>query len=225
MKTRVTFLSGVLLLLLSINVNASDKTDKEIFTQENIDIENKCEQGNCGIEDLKTYKKNKTSLDELTENFDFGIAIGFENYRDQYISEVETIGENRIVRISKSQKYKPSIWLETHYIWDGLASKWKLTHSAPGFYIGARLLGADASIFEAFSLGMMWSFKRTRIDDIPPAGQIMKSINIGFGPVWHKTKTLASGIEEGQPLPTNYTDVKLDERDEVSWILMISTGF
>jgi hypothetical protein len=186
----------------------------------------KCDKDkNCSGEEVKQLQEKKSALDSLSETFKFGVAIGFENYKSSYISKVETIGDNRVVRVSDSQDYKPSIWLETHYVWDGTASKWCFTHSAPGFYVGARLLGPESDIFEAFSLGLMWSFKRTRIGNLQPAGQIAESINIGIGPVWHKTNKLASGITEGQALPADYNDVQLDSRDEVSWMLMISAGF
>lgn len=225
MKKKPIVLIVLTLLMSNSGAFAEDMTDKEILTQEIEVIEKKCEGGTCDSKDIKTLKENVSALDQLTETFKFGVAIGFEHYKDDYISETETIGDNRIVRVSDSQEYKPSVWLETHYIWDGIASKWGLTHSAPGFYIGARLLGPDSDVFEAFSLGAMWSFKRTRIGNIPPSGQIAESINIGIGPVWHKTKTLASGITEGEQLSADFNDVKLDERDEVSWMIMISAGF
>ncbi|MEA3522764.1 MAG: hypothetical protein U9R50_07295 [Campylobacterota bacterium] len=115
--------------------------------------------------------------------------------------------------------------METHYIWDGTATDWGFTHSAPGFYVGARLAGADSDVFDAFSLGLLWSFKRTKLGTPLKKGEIAESINIGFGPVWYKTKVLASGIVEGEALPTNYNEVKLDSRDEVSWMFMVSVGF
>lgn len=228
MKSKTSIATFIFTLTLASSCLSTEATltDKEILIEENKALENKCGKTGCDADDVKKLKENISALDQLTETFKFGVAIGFEQYKEQYITNVETLGDERIVRVSDSQEYKPSIWLETHYIWDGLAAKkWGLTHSAPGFYIGARLLGPDSDIFEAFSLGAMWSFKRTRIGNIPPAGQIAESINIGIGPVWHKTKTLASGITEGQELPSNFNDVKLDSRDEVSWMLMISAGF
>ncbi len=226
MKIKSITLAVLTLLYFSDCAFGEAVTDKDILTREIESIEKKCVGDNkCDSEDIKALKKNVSALDQLADAFEFGVAIGFENYKDDYISETETIGEDRIVRVSSSQEYKPTVWLETHYVWDGLASNWGLTHSAPGFYIGARLLGPDSDVFEAFSIGGMWSFKRTRIGNIPPAGNVAESINIGIGPVWHKTKTLASGITEGEQLPTEFNDIKLDERDEVSWMIMISAGF
>jgi len=59
--------------------------------------------------------------------------------------------------------------------------------------------------------------------DRKPSGT--ETLNVGFGPVWHRTRFLASGIEEGKPLPSSYNEVKFERKDEVSWILMISAGF
>lgn len=228
MKSKISIATFFFSLSLTVPCFSADETstNKDALIIENKILANKCDTVGCDTEDVKKLNSNISALDQLTETFKFGVAIGFEQYKEDYIAGVETLGDDRTVRISDSQEYKPSVWLETHYIWDGFAArKWKLTHSAPGFYIGARLLGPDSDVFEAFSLGAMWSFKRTRIGNVPPAGQIAESINIGIGPVWHKTKILASGITEGQELPSNFNDVKLDSRDEVSWMLMVSAGF
>lgn len=216
-----------LLIILALAFSSSvafaqSKTDIELQTKS---LEKKCTEQQCSEEDINKIVENKSTLNSLTDQFKFGIAIGFENYGSNYVTDAETLGDDRIVRINNSQEYKPSVWLETHYIWDGWASRKGFTHSAPGFYVGARLLGPESDVFEAFSLGLMWSFKRTAIGHVPPAGQIAESINIGFGPVWHKTKALATGIVEGEALPDHFNDIKYDNRDEVSWMLMISAGF
>lgn len=208
----------------------AELTDKELIKEQIKKIESGCVKGdnydNCSSENIEKIINKKSQLEGLREKFKFGIAIGFEHYKSSYISEVEIIGENKIVRVVESQNQKPSVWLETHYLWDGWAKNTlHRTHSAPGFYVGARLLGPNSETFEAFSLGLMWSFKRTAIGNLPPKGQVAESINIGVGPVWHKTKVLASGIAEGCALPENYSDIKLNSRDEVSWMVMISTGF
>jgi hypothetical protein len=214
-----------LLLLSTGRAETDQRSDKERLTDEVADIEKKCKEATCTDSDVEKLEQKKSALDSLQETFKFGLGIGFEHYKKPFISEVETVGDTRIVRVSDSQDYKPGLWLETHYVWDGTAKKWGLTHSAPGFYVGVRLLGGDSDVFDAFGLGVMWSFKRTAIDNISPPGQIAESINIGVGPVWHRTKVLASGITEGAPLPPEFQDPKLDTEDEISWMLMISAGF
>ncbi len=172
----------------------------------------------------KAVSQDATSLD----GFKFGVAIGFEGYKNGYINDAETVGTDRIVHVTDSLKMKPSVWLETHYIWDGVFMKGgqhRFTHSAPGFYFGVRVIGQNSESFDALSLGLLWSFKRTAIGKAKIPGSIADSINIGIGPVWHRTKRLATGIVEGQPLPPQYQDIKYNKRDEVSWMLMISVGF
>ncbi len=111
-------------------------------------IDTRCAAGTCNQKDVENLEKKKSDLESLQDAFEFGVAIGFENYKSKYISKVETVGDTRVVRVSDSQRYKPSVWLETHYVWDGTGSKWNFTHSAPGFYVGARILGADSEAFD-----------------------------------------------------------------------------
>jgi hypothetical protein len=227
MNIKIAILFAIL-ASISMPTLSGDLTEtKKTLTEENKSIENKCTNTEgCTKEEIKKLKENISTLDQISEKFKFGIAIGFENYKNSYINEAELVGSNRTVRVVSSQEKKPSLWLETHYIWDGFAdSHWGATHAAPGFYVGARLLGPNSEIFEAFSLGLMYSFKRTAFNAVPKSGQIADSINIGIGPVWHKTKMLATGVTEGSPLPSEYNDIKFNSRDEVSWMLMISAGF
>ncbi len=172
--------------------------------------------------DVEVNAQKAASLQE----FEFGIAIGLEHFDESYIREAKTYGDNRTVRVTDRQDINTSIWLETHYTWDGLAvSKLGRTHSAPGFYVGARLLGENSEVFDAFSVGLMWAFKRTRLDEPSGSDQSFNSINVGVGPVWHRTRTLAGGIKEGGDLPVEYGDIEYKKEDEVSWMLMVSTGF
>lgn len=156
------------------------------------------------------------------QKFEFGIGIGVELYREPFINEAKVFGDERVVRIVDSQEIGASIWLETHYTWDGFAARrLKRSHSAPGSYLGVRLVGQDAQVFDVFSVGPMWSFKRKRLDDRTDR----RAINIGLGPVWHRTRRLLDGIEAGQPLPRDFGNVEYAKGDEVSWMLMVSTGF
>lgn len=214
-----------LILIICALIHCESMASSDVNEVDRVEaLKKKCVTG-CTAEEIDEINEKSNGLDSLVEGFKFGVAIGFEHYGSPYITEVETIGEDRTVIITDSQESKPSIWLETHYLWDGKAKELGLTHSAPGFYVGARLLGADSDVFDAFSLGLLWSFKRTKLGAIPPKGQIAESINIGLGPVWHKTRTLADGIIEGQPLPADYNDIKFKAGDELSWMLMISAGF
>ncbi|WP_119773793.1 hypothetical protein [Vibrio cholerae] len=193
--------------------------------KENEELKKECIDGKCSKEKLSKIEENNRSISSVVDRFKFGVAIGYEHYKDSFINEAQIVGSDRIVRISDRQDYKPSIWLETHYIWDGIGEDLGFTHSAPGFYVGARLLGPDSDVFQAFSLGLMWSFKRSALSTPKPEGSIADSINIGVGPVWHRTRVLADGIREGEALPARYDDIQFDEEDEISWMLMVSVGF
>ena len=215
----------LLLIIIFIPMTLLASSSIEELEDKNKQLKKECVEGRCTEEKLSKIEENNRSIGSLMDSFKFGVAIGYEYYKDSYINEAQIVGAERIVRISDRQDYKPSIWLETHYIWDAIGEEWGFTHSAPGFYVGARLLGPDSDVFQAFSLGLMWSFKRTAIGSPKLEGSIAESINIGIGPVWHRTKVLADGIKEGEPLPTRYNDIQLDEEDEISWMLMVSVGF
>ncbi|HDM8222177.1 TPA: hypothetical protein P0E24_004864 [Vibrio campbellii] len=215
----------ILIMIAVSPMTSLASSSVEDLERENEELKQECIDGSCSKEKLSKIEENNRSIGSLMDGFKFGVAIGYEYYKDSYINEAQIVGTDRIVRVSDRQDYKPSIWLETHYIWDGIGQKWGFTHSAPGFYVGARLLGPDSDVFQAFSLGLMWSFKRTALGTPKPEGSIAESINIGVGPVWHRTKVLADGIKEGEPLPARYDDIQLDEEDEISWMLMVSVGF
>jgi hypothetical protein len=204
------------------------KTEEEL-NAENKQIEDDCKDSKntkCTKEKLDQKKENDRALEDLKDNFKFGVALGYEHYRRDYVNSASTVGTTRIVNVSDSEAYKASIWLETHYMFFDTAQHFlHWNYTAPGFYVGARALGPNSDLFDAFSVGLLMGFKRTKIGTVPPKDQVADSINLGFGPVWHRTQVLADGIEEGKPLPAQYNDVTLDKRDEVSWMVMVSAGF
>jgi len=171
--------------------------------------------------------QDKDTLSDLVNRLRLGVAIGFEHFKSKYVSEAESVGTDRIVRITDSQSYQPSLWLTTTYAFRdmfGLIKDQGHARSGWGFYAGIRAFGSgsDSRMFDAISLGPTWISRRPALDDKPSGTE---TINIGFGPVWHRTRVLAAGIEEGKPLPTGYNDIKFEKKDEVSWMLMISAGF
>lgn len=151
----------------------------------------------------------------------FSVGLGMENFKDPYIREARVIGDQRNVLIEDAFDRQASLWLQLNYVWDG--SSLATDYSAPGMYVGLRAVAPDSQALDAFSLGVMWAFSRTRIRSTPPGER--KSVNVGFGPVWHRTQQLASGIVEGQPLPSQFQQIEFEKRDEVSWMLMVSFGF
>lgn len=159
------------------------------------------------------------------QKFKFGVGLGLETYRGSHVNEAKLFGPTRTVRIIDEQDSNTAVWLETHYTWDGIAAKYLgRTHSAPGFYVGVRLLGENDKVFDAFSAGFLWAFKRTRLDD-HQSNAAFESINVGFGPVWHRTRRLANGIKDGEPLPSEFSDIEYKKGDEITFMFMVSTGF
>jgi hypothetical protein len=151
----------------------------------------------------------------------FGAALVMENFNEPYIFNASLHGDTNIVHVDEKRENVTSLWLETHYTWDGTAYRWGLRNSAPGFYVGAKMAGENSKTFDGFSLGFMWSFKRKPLLNTKDTS----SINVGFGPVWHKTKALANGIEDGSSLPSEFKEVEYTYKDERSWMLMVSFGF
>lgn len=49
-----------------------------------------------------------------------------------------------------------------------------------------------------------------------------QTINVSFGPAWHRTQTFQDGIVEGKPLPAVYDEIEYKKEDEISWVFMVS---
>lgn len=167
------------------------------------------------------------TLTNLVGRLRLGVALGFEHFKSRYVSEAESVGTEKIVRVTDSQSYQPSLWLTTTYAFKdafGILNSQEQSTSGWGLYAGIRAFGAgsDSKMFDALSIGPTWISRRAPLDGKPSGTE---TLNVGFGPVWHRTRVLASGIEEGKPLPSSYNEVKFERKDEVSWMLMISAGF
>lgn len=158
----------------------------------------------------------------------FSAGVGLEHYRKPFIRSARMVGEHRTVLVDDSFDQQASLWLQLNYVWNakGNGRLFKHEYGAPGFYVGARAAGPESDGLDAFSLGVLWAFTRKPKNQGPDqAGALRPSINIGFGPVWHRTRQLASGIVPGQPLPAQFQQLEFERRDEVSWMLMVSFGF
>ena len=173
---------------------------------------------------LVAAEENNDSSKKSEQNIggvSFSLGLGFESYKEPYINEtvLRGSGDERRVIVTDSFDYNTSIWLNTNYVFDGYnLSGW--VH--PGIYAGVRIGGSeDSTAFNAFSIGALVALKRR-----PNKSNVFNSINIGIGPVWHRTQVLAPGIYEGEALPEYYSDnIQLQKKDEVSWMLMLSAGF
>jgi|TARA_R110000764_G_scaffold53078_1_gene115334 hypothetical protein len=181
-------------------------------------------------ETIKELKKATEQSAQTVQNielggFNFSVGIGYEAFNSPYINEAVLRGTspNQIVVVTDSYKANTSLWLTTNYVWDKsfLQTKYGLTHTYPGIFIGTRVTGENSDIFDAFGAGFMLALKRNGT----AKSTTFQSVNIGIGKVWHRTQQLAYGITEGSALPASYTEVEYQKKDESSWMLMLSVGF
>ncbi len=169
--------------------------------------------------------------------FQFAPAIGLEGYSDKYIKEAETYGSCNLVRVSDSYDMNASLWFMGQYVGQDLARSMDRTHVAPGIYFGVKGIDTNGEVFDGFSTGLslVWfrdglsdSNERAEDDSLLPSdaprdqSKWFQTINISAGPVWHRTQTLADGIEEGRPLPSTYDQIEYKTEDEIGWVFMVS---
>ncbi len=55
------------------------------------------------------------TLTNLVGRLRLGVALGFEHFKSRYVSEAESVGTEKIIRVTDSQSYQPSLWLTTTY--------------------------------------------------------------------------------------------------------------
>jgi hypothetical protein len=155
----------------------------------------------------------------------FGLGIGVEHYKSSYIDEASTNGTNRVVNIDKQYNTNPSAWLTMS--WSFPKKKGGEVNSLGSFmtnavnwglFAGVKVIdGGDGKAFNGFAIGPQVTFK-TGTAAAP------RDISVGIGAVTHKVRGLATGIEEGKPLPSNYTDIKYREKSEWNWMIMLSVS-
>jgi hypothetical protein len=158
------------------------------------------------------------------DDWGFGLGIGIEQYRTMpYIEQASTYGTNRIVVIEKDYRTLPSAWLTLNWNIFPLPQNEENLKAAGtsnevqkvkwGLFSGVKILDSNSQTFSAFALGPQVSFITAQ-----------KQYSVGFGWVTHRTRSLATGIQEGQPLPTQFTDIKYKDSTENSYIVMFSVG-
>lgn len=141
------------------------------------------------------------------DSWGLGFGLGVEQYRTDYINEARLQGPNRIVTTEQTYQTLPSAWLTTNWNVVNIFNK----ETAFGFFVGVKLIDANAEAFSSFALGPQVSFV---------GGE--RTISVGLGWVTHGTKEYASGIVEGQPLPSQYDDIVFHKGTENSGMLMVS---
>lgn len=162
---------------------------------------------------------------DIEGKFGLSAGIGWESYRTPYIRSARILGDERRVLVDDQVDGQAALWLQANYVWDGLLTE-RFSHSSPGVYVGLRAAGPDSDGLDAFSVGFLWSFSRNHKGERAKGTDGKRpSVNFGVGPVWHRTRQLATGIAAGQALPAEFQQIEFEKRDEVSWMLMVSFGF
>src|SRR5690349_4635402 len=91
----------------------NEKTQVQALEERNEQIKNDCEKKiQCSKKDIEELAENESKIDSATAKFRFGVALGYEAYKDHYINSVEVLGDTKTVHIADSQEFKPSFWLE-----------------------------------------------------------------------------------------------------------------
>lgn len=156
------------------------------------------------------------------DNWNFNLGIGVEQYRSDYIDRAKIVGDERFVVVEKEYQTRPSAWLTLSWNFWGLGDPVGSTEDASGksidihnvkfgLFAGTKVIGEDSSAFESFALGPQITFQAEDRD-----------ISIGLGWVSHPTRELASGINEGGSLPSQFDDIAYKESTENSYMLMFS---
>ncbi len=227
LATLCLFISSTTYSLTEDNKNVASTDASQLSSAEleallkQAKIKEEEERQNAVSKAQATLRENSTSAEGI-KNWGFGFGLGVEQFRQEYIENASLQGSTKIVTTEKTYETLPSAWLTLNWNLIGLDSK-KGTdfegndvHNVKfGFYAGVKLLGSGTSdTFSAFSLGPQVSFVTND-----------KVISIGAGWVTHLTKGFASGILDGQPLPSQYQEIVFKEATENSYMVMMSVGF
>jgi hypothetical protein len=182
-------------------------------------------------------KENEKKLDELLGvGFGMGATITF-NLNDDRVTSAEVVGDDKLVRVSKSENVVPRLLLEAHYLFTtnpfsktaktDQGTKFNVAKAqrercqndeddcptiAAGPFVGFQQNG-DGTSFDSLAVGFAMGFRPTR----------RAGVAIGIGVMFDRSaKILGEGIEPGKPLPKGETTVRFKETSQVNPILSVS---
>jgi hypothetical protein len=192
--------------------------------------------------DVKVKTAEATFQEKLTGfGFAGGIAAVFMN-GEKEVANAQV--NNGILNVDYKSDDRLGGILETHYLFGDLtvfggsgrkAAKLAAIKSAieggqnlsvsdfaPGIMVGAEL-GENA--IRSLGLGVIFSWRRIQVDS---AGKLTPKLafNIGImALIEQNVKMLASGFEDGKPLPTGQTAVRFKEDSRTGFAVTFSAGF
>jgi hypothetical protein len=139
-----------------------------------------------------------------------------------FIDQASVNGSDKIVTIDTEHDKIPSAWLVASWVCPpGLCqiSKNYVQWVTPGIWVGAKLVGADSGSFDAFGAGVSVHLACPNAQGSPDFGC---GWSMGVGWVTHNLKTLQNGIEEGKPLPPQFTQIQYKNRSVDGILLMVT---
>lgn len=174
---------------------------------------------------------NVSMAEDLTK-WGFGVGLAMEFYGDAYVERASINGEERIVGIDEEFKESPAIWSALNWtatapceqmiaIVQYVCTPWV----KPGWFVGAKLAGKDGVRLDGAAIGIQFAWLRTytvRKTDGSEVRERRASLNLGVGYMIHSTQRLAPDIQEGQPLPAHYDDIRYRRSTDEGWMILIS---
>lgn len=148
-------------------------------------------------------------------NFGVGVSVTVDQGSRDRVSDA-SIDANGIVRVDKREDVRARVMLESHAFFKTRAGKNGGPQRGWGPFIALQP-GTD-EIIEAIGIGIMFGFKRTKLDDAA-------SFNIGIGYVVDPAvKVLGDEFVENMPAPLdpmgNMIPVRFEERDQGGILLL-----
>ena len=166
------------------------------------------------LPEKKDQQASTEAADDRWSKLGFGLGIGVSHLGGA--SDIlETRIDSRTLRITDSEDVKRGVWLETHYLLDKYASRWRYLSHGPFVAVQA---GATNSVFNAVASGYMLSLKRTPKSD----SNSKAAFNIGLGLHTTKISALASGLADGQPLPDGVEEARLRKSTKNGLVLIFT---
>ncbi len=160
------------------------------------------------------------------DGWGFGIGIGFELYNNPYIKTASMNGAEKIVSVNEEYKSIPALWSAVNWTVTAqckhvhIPARWVCTEWVkPGWFVGAKLIGQNGAGLDGAAVGIQWAFLRPA--DGGGAGK-RKSLNLGVGIGVTKFRELASGIKEGQALPSYYDDVRYRDTTKPMFLILVT---
>lgn len=178
--------------------------------------------------------------------FNWGVGIGFGAFQKKNISDASVVDGK--VRVNKEERYMTSLMLESHYYFTSTDFQGKVTQltNAIKSQTFSTIVLASQALSESHTCGI-GPFMAIQLTDLSQdngnaldvlgagfmvgctriKGEAQNSAwNIGIGAFVDKNlKVLGDGIQDGQPLPGNETQIRFKTIDSIGLLVLFSASF